>query len=838
MTSTAQLEQQSQDYLQRAGLTSDFFCKYDPDYDYVLTFDPPTGEDGKPILKTDANGKRIVEPRCIKLEKNEALETRNKFIDERFSMIARLTDVHNRIDTFEKMLLDYMHLDSDSKKTFNATLDKIDPDWQTHLVHMQKYLVTLESRLSGCFDEVYSKHQNTLLQMKVTMCEPLSEIVTNIEQKFYPRIFYMEEIFGKAQKETSSGVVGWISSGLKVLLNLITSVLSGLKNIIRTVTFYIYTYGRPALASFGNALGPKSFEQIQTVACKLQNDPKKLFQFYIELYTFLDGIGPKKFKLKFVDIVRDKIRSFCNPQEKKLVPFVETTVQQLLTEFQIEAGNEKTSKTKEKILNALMSQYATIIWQNSDDTREEKTQNMTVRGFVFPNKKTNEGEKIMKNANISMEKSCSSIKMFARDVFGRKRVVYFLWMICITSLETIRKILSDGSHCSSVNLSTEQTSEDEKDTDQSINDFKQNVTNLENRNELKQFAPLQPYQNMSNFRSSDKTLDDAMEDVIAGFTTKLRFLFENLGFDKTNSKMTEKEQKAVLIDPFVSGLFSFFWFFANHNFLATKDVENGTSVKYGFKTDDARTAIARELDEELSDDDFQHNVPKYVRYAYCKAQNNSPEECATLVETGKPIHTLADGEARYAYYLQQARAQADGEKYAHQAALLPDEDEVAAMTEGLLRDARLKHPELPKKNAQNDEMALRLKALQMVSKDFAPEAAKPVAKKPIVKPQVAAPAPKPQPPIIMPQAQQQSKPVVKVPVVKVPVTPATKTQQPPAAAAVSKPQPIVRTQSAVASTAPKSQQQPIAKTVAPVTTSTQTKVQPKSTTMSILFGRK
>lgn len=728
----ATLEEESSRFLKRAGLTEAFFCEYDPDVDYVLTFEPK-----EPRQAGDA-----LEPRCVKLSLDEASKTRQKFIDERFAFIARLTDVHARIDKFEVMLYDYLKMKTDKRNLFNAALEQADNAWRTHLINMQTYLVNLEAKLKECSEQIYSKHQNTLLQIKATMCEPLSEVVDSIERTFYPRMFYMEDIFGQAKQNVGSGT--WTELFAKTatkVVSFIVKLLTSLKGVLRTVTSYIYTYGLPALKLFGNAIGTRVYQNMQQIACNISR-PDILFAFYTSLYKLLKTLAIRN--AKFVGIVRDKIRVFCNPLEQRLVPFLENTVQGLITEY----GHVEPSQKMDNNLKTDIIDYANVIWDNqepmvqSSETKQTQEQVRNV-AYEFLQRYDTEVQRKPKSSTMLTSNFCTAIKILSRDVFGNDRTIFLLWMICVTSMETIRKIImSSAETCSAIpakkqqkqqkqqakGQSTdpktvmtklikkpeEQTIEEQQINDdavlQSIYYHGDVVTDIETNNEIDADVTITPFKDIFNAAPNDNVRDSIFVDAY----TESKIIYDIVS-GVSKKVITQRND----IDQFISGLFSFFWYFAHHNFLSTKDVENGTAVKYG--DEQAKLRAAQELtNAAISNPQIGHAVPNYVRYAYCRAQNNDPRECVDLVENKKPIHALADGEERYAYYLQLAKKHAEATALENQASLLQSPEETTDMINRLLREAGAKSKQNTQKT-QNEktDMAKRLEFLQKQSNIYA-----------------------------------------------------------------------------------------------------------------------
>lgn len=142
--------------------------------------------------------------------------------------------------------------------------------------------------------------------------------------------------------------------------------------------------------------------------------------------------------------------------------------------------------------------------------------------------------------------------------------------------------------------------------------------------------------------------------------------FSNQAVNAGIFKTTDAKNTATFhtVPKFIDALFAFFWFLVEHDFLPKNDVEQSLERYFDENAFNKNTDVPSVLTD----------VPDYVRFAYCLAQNNSEEDCTQLVKNKTPMEALANGEDRYFTYLTLARLEAEEAQRAAEA--VPTEREL------------------------------------------------------------------------------------------------------------------------------------------------------------------
>ena len=86
-------------------------------------------------------------------------------------------------------------------------------------------------------------------------------------------------------------------------------------------------------------------------------------------------------------------------------------------------------------------------------------------------------------------------------------------------------------------------------------------------------------------------------------------------------------------------------------------------------------------------------IPEHVRYAFCRAQNNSAEDCLNLVIENQPLTGLAEPEMRYEKYMQNERTKHNVEEDQENDELLKDPEDVEKAIREVLEDVGVKEPQ-------------------------------------------------------------------------------------------------------------------------------------------------
>lgn len=384
-----------QKYRQDCNITEDFFCKYDPDQEYSMTFKEIPYSEG------------YVRPCC------EKVAQRDQFEQQRHVLLQQLYQVRDRIDMFQKLL--------EEVKTNPTNFDftKVEGYFQEEGPQLGQIANEIQRHFQVCFEEIYAEEMVTLTMLPSLVCEPIEVAVKNIQSAFFPWMFRLEEHIAEARLAQQN--TGGILARTMAFFRNVYQKVAGVVQTIKLAINYVYTYALQNFRRFVRASFQNAEFLLQNV-CTYKED-KQVTNMYLSMYKFIARNMqapnmPDEFKdtpfqeelfseqKRLVATVRNRFQIFCNRREHKLLIFVVETAAALL-------------KNEESILKSTASALEVDEVQNK-----------------FTEFKTHL-QRIDADIRTMLKRTC---------VFGETRVtvvqcVDWLWVICIYGFELFRNIV-------------------------------------------------------------------------------------------------------------------------------------------------------------------------------------------------------------------------------------------------------------------------------------------------------------------------------------------------------------------------------------------------------------
>ena len=627
----ADFEQKAKDYRTAHHLTEDFFCEYDPTKDYVLSF--ATAENNE------------VMPSCVDvLGQQNGIASKEQWVAQRLQTMERLTEVISRVEKFKKILDKYDNLTAAQQAVLDQYLEEGDGDILKHLEEMTVVVREIHTDLTKCSQTLYSEHDNALLGLKPNICEPLSDILTSIEKVIYPRMISVERTFSMAESRKN---YNRLQSTFQALVDAAVSALKfifgKLKSALVTVSNYIFLHSKTAMQAFSRFAGD-GLRELKAVLCDTAT-PTKLWEFYVFLETLVQKAIEKSSPIRAA--VRNKLRSFCQKDERKLIGFLETTVDDAKGEL------TETEQNKDVAKATAFSNYKSAM---------ERLKGVVGTGF------------------------CKSVELMSDDKLSDNRVVALLWMICVTSMETFLKYF--------VSLNGKLISEICLDRAGFVVETKtlvvQGTKFVDEKNHASQMSVEQ-----NNQVIQDMDIKVAMENIPRIANQMTTVIQNNKALWKAWAKISEGTADAA--GRIIQVLFDFFWYFAEHNYLPTKEIENDVAKTYGppaiDKGDDTYDNWMTKTWGTFKNPSVTRQIPEHVRYAFCRAQNNSADACLDLVTLDQPLTGIAEPEERYEKYIQNEKTKHKVEEHQEDEALLQDPKDVEDALDNILEEVGEKEPQ-------------------------------------------------------------------------------------------------------------------------------------------------
>ncbi len=237
-------------YKKECHFTDEFFCKLNE-------------KTGKPrVLKfVKIDGVNEVRPCCV----DDNKEDQSQFEQNRAILLHRLQRMQDRMlksyDVIErasedpKLKLDAAKFSKLSKDIFATTQ-------------------ILQTKLHTCLQPVYNSEFNVIDQLPKDICEPMEQVVEDIETAFFPRMFALEDMIATAKSAATAR--SWASSFSQIFFTAwqaLKGAAQGLYNLITTAFNFLWTYGREGLKRFVNTIGP-SVRDLLFAVCQLQDADK------------------------------------------------------------------------------------------------------------------------------------------------------------------------------------------------------------------------------------------------------------------------------------------------------------------------------------------------------------------------------------------------------------------------------------------------------------------------------------------------------------------------------------------------------------------------------------
>jgi len=335
------MEQQISTYLENCNLTDEFFCKYDPDKEYVMQFETIGDNETRPCCKV--------------------VESRQIFEERQGVLLDQLYHVQDRIVRYQKLVEDVL---DDTQK--QAPLKYAFPDTRAQFDKLVTELNVIGTeivhRLHLCFEPIFSEGVLTLIQMTNEVCQPMEAAVNHIESAFFPRLFEIESLVTTAR--LNKDAADKQGEGLYVkFVGVLKAAYASIKNVARTIRLavtYIYTYAIPNFRQFVR-VGWEPAKVILQNICDIKED-KDIVDFYNSIYTFIFGNAQTD---AMITTLKNRFKIFCNKRDQKLLVFIMNTVSDFLENekdvVQIDANKVKPFTYFKDLIHTIREDMKTML---------------------------------------------------------------------------------------------------------------------------------------------------------------------------------------------------------------------------------------------------------------------------------------------------------------------------------------------------------------------------------------------------------------------------------------------------------------------------------------------
>ena len=633
-------------------------------------------------------------PVCMRVGTTK-IPSRELWIQARMHTMQEMGNIGTRVSQFETMVNDYLKMELKYRTTFDRYLVEVDPNIVHHLQSMDDLIVNINKELHVCLEHVYSEHSNSLLRMNNQMCEPLDDILQHIKKNFYPKVFAMEEVFADAKnRQKASTWMAWLKSGISALFKKISAAAQKFKSMLLAASSFLFTHSKPALDMFTRVVGQNMRDAKQWICATTHptNRLKLYTMFGQTLHTII------KSSVSVRTTIRNRLRSFCDKYHQKLIPYMENMAEVVPYENR-------------------------ALFNTIDNSTEGDTKDFSAakRAYI---------EYFKQFKEALGQGFCKGINLFGDDGLSDERVVALTWFICVTVVQTLEKLLgySMKTMCG-VDKEDEKVKAIKLDSTNESFDAQKYIAQQE---QIKETAVAEV--EMQESIQIQPKLQEALEksgELMASVQKKMSAL------TKGPIQITSNTLSTLL-----ETLIRFFLYFSDHGYLGGTDVENN-NVDEKFSM--AETLKDWDVKKKFEDVKLLHTIPKHVRYAYCKAQNNTPQDCADFVEYGQPIFALANAERRFKEYLDNAKVIKDGEKLSKMEEVLQTPEEIDDMLADIMSQVKSKQPKPTEQTKEEKDSGAQLRFAQKVAGTTRKSKAQPSAQ-PVTNVPTAQTPPKAQPP--------------------------------------------------------------------------------------------
>ena len=591
-------------YKKECNLTNEFFCKKSDDMQ--LIFETYNTE----IINAENKKEVIVhtKPCCKTGIDRQSLIEKRKGVWHQFQLIQK------RIIKFREMLDNILSKSATDQEALTQYLifgdekegEQPDNEIFNRINELDSIVNSIDVQLHHCKEQNFSEDYKSLQRLDYVMCEPVEKILEQLQEAFYPRMFYIEKRFALAetnlniQKNANKNVIqkffeklyGVIQRTGQALSNIFSILLTGTRNQFREYVTGVLSFAEHETDESTKITENTFFTDFFWPICELLRDiedkdePKtqlKVTYFYAYLYILIDDNVKKEPDL--YQIMRNRFRKFCSDLPEVfawILDFVPYVVPNISKEY------------------AIKKELDTLIEKNVEKTKKQ---------------------------------TCKLIDDLNDDGLDEDVVAFLFFAICIIAIELIHDLLVQVNGNEFITLFPNE--EDEK-----------TVANQKQDKLRKLMNPIPPKSVLFEKGTDRRDFENAQKEHIIleeeSFDLKENYLFLKQYFQ--NPDVVFKQIEGTRYHHYAANIiettFNYFWFNIRQEFLVINETEKRLYNDYKEKG----------YPEKEFDGNVTYPVENHVLLAYCMAQHNSAEDCyREIVENGIPsaIEGLGNTAKRY-----------------------------------------------------------------------------------------------------------------------------------------------------------------------------------------------
>lgn len=655
-----------------------FFCKFNADVPNELHF-------------VKENETEVV-PCCIPRRNDQS----EKQQDKQQQLIERLQRLQRRVGLFYTVV-EKAYADLD-QQTGAIVLERVElGELEAAEKVLRKNMEVAQQDIAICARSVFSSNFTAIELLPPSVCEPMQDVLSTLEEKIYPAVARIDWIIGtgraKAQREKAlanftrgqnAGYVTWFLQGTKILFTRITSLLHTIYDWSMWALGLLWTHGMDGLRAVLRFYRDKKPQIVAllSVSCANSTDDKRLLYYaykkgYIQwkctiatahdAYKAAATNAVRLLTVKHTDrvarylhsSVRETIQALKGYAEDKTKVHIVSRHDIDLALSELNLFLKEESKTHGRVNDLSELEVARWMWIIEVWTFDKL--NVLTRGLcsAFNIRAWSLDLQIQEAEAKQVE---AAAKRAAEEDLERADVQ--------KQQNPIVKPTAAEETAAQKTIAQQAQAKDPKlllaneigNPEEALPPLLESVAGR--REPAPDLAPKDAAKELAASKNAAKR---KAEDALLANMPSLPDMdgaSMRKNFDQTAGDVPVTSEMVAQngIDPsqteaVLTLLFKLYWMFFETNVVPTSDIDDDLQLNYGATYGDPnkRTGLGQHFDLPHLEHSALHKMPVYARYAFCRAQGESAEKCATLAKSAEPIAASKDTESQYQKALAQAK---------------------------------------------------------------------------------------------------------------------------------------------------------------------------------------